>query len=76
MEKTRNRVTLKLPFLPAGQREVTFSIVAGAAAHLPAHLGREYLDQSGAVVDFKRGMLTVVDDMSIPHTVSLENTKQ
>eukprot|EP00971_Amphidinium_carterae_P162138 3214059-Amphidinium_carterae.1 len=76
VEKTQQRVELRLPFLPLGRREVSFSVVHGVASHLPALLGREFLDQTGALIDFKRGLLTVADANDVPHTVSLQNTRQ
>eukprot|EP00971_Amphidinium_carterae_P029637 582856-Amphidinium_carterae.2 len=76
VERTRKRVVLRLNFLPSDQQEVTFSVVGGVANKLPALLGREYLDQTGAVVDFKRGLMTLVDQNAIPHVVSLQNTRQ
>eukprot|EP00971_Amphidinium_carterae_P225817 4478790-Amphidinium_carterae.2 len=76
VERTRKRVVLRLAFLPSDQQEVTFSVVGGVAHKLPALLGREYLDQTGAVVDFKRGLMTLVDQHAIPHVVSLQNTRQ
>ena len=75
VEKTDKRVVLYLPFLPRDHREVTFSVVGSSAKCLPPLLGREYLDDAGATVDFRRAVMTV-PDKGRDCVIALHNTKQ
>ena len=76
VEKTDQRVTLQLGFLPHGHQEVTFSVVGASAARLPPLLGREYLDEAGATLDFKALILRVPDSNGQMSEIRLGNTKQ
>ena len=75
VEKTDQRVTLQLGFLPQGHQEATFSIVGASAARLPPLLGREYLDEAGATLDFKALVLRVPDSNGQMSDIHLDNTR-
>ena len=76
IEKAQDRVILTLGFLPKGKQQVTFSVVGSTAANLPPLLGREYLDQTGAVLDFKNAQMMMSDEQNVEHIIQLQNTKQ
>ena len=76
VEKTAVRVTLELTFLPEGHRAVTFSVVGAAGARLPPLLGREYLDDAGATVDFKNAILKVHDNHGNEYAITLPDNPQ